>query len=36
MFRMLRKMYGHKATIPDPEAFKDKVISLEKRIRKMN
>ena len=35
MWRVLQEMYGMKAQISDPDAFKDKVRNLEKRLRKL-
>ena len=33
IFRVLKQMYERKATISDPEAFKDKIRALERRDR---
>ena len=34
IFRVLRQQYGRKATIADPEAFKDKIKAIERRERR--
>ena len=35
MFRVLKEMYGSKTSISDPDSFKDKVVALERRQRKL-